>query len=209
MRLKTILFDMDGTLIDTNELIMQSFTHTFQEFGLTYTRDEMTTFNGPPLIDTFQTILPDKAEAMVETFRRHNQAFHDMHVKAFPHVREVVLKLQEQEMAMAVVSSKMQESIQLGLEHAGLLDLFTTIIGVDDTTHAKPHPESLFKAMQFLDAEKDTTLMIGDNYHDIEAGKNAGVLTAGVAWSMKGKPFLEQYHPTFMLDDMRDLLALV
>lgn len=208
MRLETILFDMDGTLIDTNELIMESFKHTFSEYGLSYTRDEMIAFNGPPLIDTFQAIRPDKAQEMVEIFRKHNRAFHTAYVKAFPYVREVVQKLQVKKIAMAVVSSKMESSIRLGLRDAGLLDLFTTFVGVDDISHAKPHPESIDKAIALLDAKKASTLMIGDNYHDIEAGQKAGVRTAGVSWSMKGKAFLEQYQPTFMLDDMRDLLAL-
>lgn len=209
MHIESILFDMDGTLIDTNKLIMESFKHTFHEYGLTYSYEEMLGFNGPPLIDTFKKALPEKAEEMVQTYREHNNAYHDMYVTAFPHVREVILQLQEQNINMAVVSSKMKQSVRQGLKHTGLDDLFTTIVTVDDVTHAKPHPESLYKAIRLLETEKESTLMVGDNYHDIEAGHNAGTQTAGVAWSMKGKAFLQNCHPTYMLDDMRDILQLV
>lgn len=208
MHLESILFDMDGTLIDTNELINESFRHTFQEYCLTYTREEMLLFNGPPLTETFNNIFPDKADEMIQTYRKHNFANHARYVKAFPHVREVVQRLQKQNIKMAVVSTKLRESIQLGLAHAGLDDLFTTIVGLDDVTHAKPHPESIYRAMAMLDADWETTLMVGDNYHDIEAGQNAGIRSAGVAWSMKGKEFLQKYHPTYILEDMWDILKI-
>jgi|SRR5699024_4627115 len=209
MHIESILFDMDGTLIDTNELIIESFKHTFHEYGLTFTREEMNRFNGPPLVDTFGSILPDKADEMIQTYRKHNFANHETYVKAFPHVGEVIQRLQEKNVNMAVVSTKVRKSIQLGLRHAGLDDLFTTIVGLDDVAHAKPHPESVQLAMNLLDADKETTLMVGDNYHDIEAGQNAGIQTAGVAWSMKGKEFLQKYNQTYMLEDMRDILQLL
>lgn len=208
MQINSILFDMDGTLIDTNELIIESFKHTFQEYDLTFTREEIMPFNGPPLIDTFSSILPDKTDDMIQTYRKHNFANHAMYVKAFPYVREVIEKLQAENVKMAIVSTKVRNSIQLGLKDAGLEDLFTTIVGLDDVKHAKPHPESIYQAMEIIGAEKETTLMIGDNYHDIEAGQNAGIRTAGVAWSMKDSAFLQAYHPTYMLEDMRDILKL-
>src|SRR5699024_6781663 len=199
MQFETILFDMDGTLIDTNELIIESFKHTFREYGLTFSRDDMESFNGPPLVDTFQKILPEKADDMIQTYRKHNFANHAAYVKAFPYTREVVEQLQRQHVKMAIVSTKLRKSIRLGLKHAQLDDLFTTIIGLDDVTHAKPDPEPVQKAMKVLNASKDSTLMVGDNYHDIEAGQRAGIKTAGVAWSRKGSAFLKSYRPTYKI----------
>jgi len=209
MQFETILFDMDGTLIDTNELIIESFKHTFREYGLTFSRDDMESFNGPPLVDTFQKILPEKADDMIQTYRKHNFANHAAYVKAFPYTREVVEQLQRQHVKMAIVSTKLRKSIRLGLKHAQLDDLFTTIIGLDDVTHAKPDPEPVQKAMKVLNASKESTLMVGDNYHDIEAGQRAGIKTAGVAWSRKGSAFLKSYRPTYMLDDLRDILNIM
>lgn len=110
---------------------------------------------------------------------------------------------------MGIVTAKMRESVNMGLEITGLDRYFETIVTIDDVTHPKPHPESVIKAMTALNGEPSTTLMVGDNYHDIQAGQNAGVRTAGVAWSLKGRDFLASYHPTYMLEDMRDLLEIV
>lgn len=208
MSIRTILFDLDGTLIDTNELIIASFMHTFSHYGMTYTREEVVQFNGPPLLDTFQKIAPDLAEEMVKTYRAHNLTVHDSYVTAFPHVTETIAALKEQGLKLGIVSTKMRKGVNMGLALTGLDTYMDTIITLDDVEHAKPHPEPVLKAVQALGADLETTLMVGDNYHDIESGQNAGVKTAGVAWSDKGSSFLEGYHPTYMLKDMRDLLQL-
>src|SRR5699024_6825546 len=90
MSIHTILFDLDGTLIDTNELIITSFEHTFKTHNLPHTREEIMSFNGPPLRDTFYNINPDQAETLIATYREHNLAHHDSYVTAFPHVVDVL-----------------------------------------------------------------------------------------------------------------------
>lgn len=209
MSIKTVLFDLDGTLLDTNELIIKSFDYTFKQYGLSFTREEIMAFNGPPLWKTFKEINPIKAEDMLRTYRDHNLKNHEKYVKVFPYVIETIAKLQEKEIKMAIVTAKMRNGAQLGIEMTGLHRYFKTIVTVDDVTHSKPHPEPVLKAMEALKSDTKSTIMVGDNYHDIEAGKNAGILTAGVAWSMKGREFLEQLNPTYMLEDMRDLLKIV
>lgn len=208
MNIRTILFDLDGTLIDTNELIFASFEHTFKHYNLTYTREEIGEFNGPPLLDTFLKIDPERAEAMIATYREHNLAVHDKYVKAFPGVIETLELLRNQNIKLGVVTTKMTQSVVMGLTLTGLDQYFETVITYDDVTHPKPHPEPVMKAMKELDADASSTLMVGDNYHDIESGKNAGVKTAGVAWAFKGKERLLKYNPTYMLEDMHDLLTI-
>src|SRR5699024_66247 len=110
---------------------------------------------------------------------------------------------------MTVVYAKMRTGVELGLELTGLIDFFQTIVAVDDVSHAKPHPEPVFKGMEALHGKASSTLMVGDNYDDIEAGKNAGVQTAGVNWSVRGAAYLQQFKPTCMIDSMTDLLQLV
>lgn len=209
MNIETILFDMDGTLIDTNELIFESFKHTFTHYGYDFTDDELKAFNGPPLVDTFKNLNADLADEMVQTYRKHNLANHDQYVKVFPDVLETIEHLYKRNIPMGVVSAKMRTGVELGLELTGLIDFFQTIVAVDDVTHAKPHPEPVIKGMEALHGNASSTLMVGDNYHDIEAGKNAGVQTAGVNWSEKGATYLQQFKPTYMLESMSDLLQLV
>ncbi|GGK07050.1 hypothetical protein GCM10007063_31950 [Lentibacillus kapialis] len=96
----------------------------------------------------------------------------------------------------------------MGLRVTKLNYYFDTIITLDDVSHAKPHPEPVIKAMNAMSANAQSTLMVGDNSHDIEAGKHAGVKTAGVAWSLKGRDKLLAYRPSYMLEDMQDLLEI-
>lgn len=209
MKIHTILFDLDGTLIDTNELIIASFIHTFEHYKLPITRGEILPFIGPSLKDTFDNVDPDKSEEMIQVYREHNLHHHDSYVEAYPHVVETLKKLKENGVKLGIVTTKMRTGANMGLKLVGLDVLFDTVITLGDVTHAKPHPEPIIKAMQELGAEAATTLMVGDNFHDIEAGQNAGVQTAGVAWSIKGRETLEQLNPTYLLEDMRDLYTIV
>ncbi|MFC4557492.1 pyrophosphatase PpaX [Virgibacillus kekensis] len=208
MSIHTLLFDLDGTLIDTNELIITSFMYTFQQYGRELSREQAIEFIGPPLRDSFEQVDPEKVEAMVETYREHNLFHHDDFVTAFPNVVEVIDTLKMNGFKLGIVTTKMRRTVEMGLKVTGLDSYFETIITLDDVTHAKPHPEPILKAMRELDADAASIVMVGDNSHDIEAGHNAGVRTAAVAWSLKGKEKLLEYNPTYMLDDMRDLLKI-
>ena len=209
MNIKTVLFDLDGTLIDTNELINESFKHTFLKYGYSFTDEEIGDFNGPPLRETFNKLNSDLAEEMIKTYRQHNFANHEAYIKVFPNVERTIQVLLENNIKIGIVSAKMRPGVNLGLEVTGLSKYFDTIISIDDVRHPKPHPESVFKAMKKLDAKPAATIMVGDNYHDILAGQDAGAQTAAVAWSAKGKGYLQQYNPTYMLEDMSDLIKIV
>lgn len=207
--IRTILFDLDGTLINTNELIIESFKYTFKQYGLNFTDEEIIQFNGPPLLETFQKIDQDRAEEMIRTYREHNFYYHDEYVTAFPHVVDTIKTLHDQGFDLGIVSTKMRSGVDKGLESTGLRPYFPSIVTLDDVTNAKPDPEPVLMGMEQLKGQRESTLMIGDNSHDIESGHNAGVQTAGVAWAQRGEAFLQRYQPTYMLKDMRDLLNLV
>ncbi|WP_163536490.1 pyrophosphatase PpaX [Gracilibacillus sp. YIM 98692] len=210
MKVETILFDLDGTLIDTNELIIASFTHTLEKYGdRSYTREEVINFIGPPLVDSLSKVNPYKVEEMMDTYRKHNYENHEKYVKAYPTVVETIKTLKEQSYQLGIVTTKLTDTAKLGLKITGLADLFEVMIGLDDVENAKPHPEPILKAIDQLQANPMTTMMVGDNYHDIEAGHNAGVQTAGVAWSIKGRKILEEHEPNYMLEEMSDLLQIV
>lgn len=209
MMIKTILFDFDGTLIDTNELIYHSFDYTFKKFGYSFTKEEILQFNGPPLRETFSQLNPDLAEEMIRTYRIHNAQHHEAYVKLFPNVKETLEVLREKGFELGVVTAKMREGVKQGMEITGIESYFDTIVTIDDVENPKPHPEPVIKALNKLNAEADTAIMIGDNYHDIIAGNKAGTKTAGVSWSLRGKEYLKQFNPTYMLEDMSDLLVIV
>lgn len=210
MKTETILFDLDGTLIDTNELIIASFTHTLEKYAdRPYKREEIIDFIGYPLRESLEKVNTELVGEMMEAYRTHNLENHEKYVKAYPTVVETITRLKEGGFKLGIVTTKLSDTAKLGLRLTGMEDLFDLLIGLDDVEHAKPHPEPILKAMDKLKANPMTTMMVGDNYHDIEAGHNAGVQTAGVAWSLKGRKVLEQYDPDYMLKEMRDLLSIV
>ncbi|MCZ0703330.1 pyrophosphatase PpaX [Natronobacillus azotifigens] len=210
MNIRTILFDLDGTCIDTNALIIASFTHTLKKHSnKIYSEEDILHFIGPPLYDSLVTVDPDNVDAMIETYRAHNIENHNRYVKAYPTVLETVKKLHEKGFRLGIVTTKMRDTALLGLEITGLKPYFEVVIGLDDVTNAKPHPEPVIKALTALGETPQTALMVGDNYHDIEAGQNAGTKTAAVAWSIKGKEVLAGYQPDYMLEEMSDLLTIL
>ncbi len=210
MNIDTVLFDLDGTLINTNELIIESFLHTLNYYYPgKYHREDILPFIGPPLIDTFQRINPEKAEEMVRRYREFNHAQHDLLVKEYDHVHETVRALKEKGLKLGIVTTKIRDTVIMGLKLTEMDSFFDAIITLDDVQHAKPHPEPVLSALKLLGSEPSNALMVGDNLHDIEAGKNAGTLTAGVAWSIKGREYIESLKPDFVLDKMSDLLNIV
>ncbi|WP_335871603.1 pyrophosphatase PpaX [Bacillus sp. 2205SS5-2] len=208
--INTILFDLDGTLIDTNELIISSFLHTLNYyFPNDYQREDVLTFIGPPLEESFEKVAPDQVEEMVKRYRAYNLEHHDKLVKEFSGVKETVVALHELGYKLAIVSTKIRSVVIKGLELMNLRPYFDVIIALDDVTNAKPDPEPLYKALEALGSLPEEACMIGDNHHDILAGKNANTTSIGVAWSAKGRGYLEDYHPDYILEEMPDLLDLL
>ena len=208
--MKALLFDFDGTLLDTNELIIQTFMHVLEErFPGQYSAKDCIKFIGPSLKQTFEEITPNEVDEMIAKYRQWNHAHHDELVKEYDGVVSTLTVLKEQGIRLAIVSTKMNATVKKGLDLMGIKHLFELIIGNDDVVNVKPDPEPVLLAIEKLGLEKEDVMMIGDNSHDIEAGKNAGVKTAGVAWSIKGEEFLKQYNPDYILQHMTDLLTIV
>ncbi|WP_077619475.1 pyrophosphatase PpaX [Bacillus sinesaloumensis] len=211
MAINTLLFDLDGTLIDTNELILQSFMHTFKEFlpERHFTREEILPFNGPTLLESFSSVDPDRAEEMVAVYRKFNHEKHDELVTEFPGVFETIKTLKEKGYKIGVVTTKLRNTVNMGLKLTKLDQFFDVVVTLDDVKKPKPDAEPVMLALRLLNSSPEEAIMVGDNYQDIVAGQNAGTKTAGVAWSHKGKDFLLEYKPDFMLENMSDLLDLV
>ncbi|ALS74559.1 pyrophosphatase [Planococcus rifietoensis] len=205
----TLLFDFDGTLLDTNELIIQTFLSVLGEhFPGEYGREDVLHFIGPSLEQTFTKIAPGKVNELSDQYRRLNRTLHDELVSEYDGVAETLRTLKSRGLKMAIVSTKREETILHGLKLMGVHDVFDVLVALDHVQNPKPHPEPLELALRLLEADQQEALMIGDNSHDIEGGKNAGVRTAGVAWTAKGEEFLASFEPDFMLQHISDLLEL-
>jgi pyrophosphatase PpaX len=206
----TILFDLDGTLIDTNELIIQSFLHTLQHYYPDqYKREDVLPFMGPTLVETFGSMNPDNIEEMIKTYRSFNISNHDLLVKEFEGVKETVIALKEKGYKIGIVTSKMSDVVMKGLKLTALDPYFEIIVALDHVEKAKPDPGPILMALEKLDSTPEETIMVGDNHHDIVGGQNAGVRTAAVAWSIKGRHYLATFNPDYMLENMTDLLSIL
>lgn len=210
MKIDTVLFDLDGTLIDTTELILSSFTHTLEHyFPGQYTREQMIDFIGPPLRETFEKVDPNRVEELLDHYHAHNHAYHDELIKEYDGVYETVETLFHAGVKLGIVTTKMRKTTMMGLAVTKLDQFFETVVTMEDVTKVKPDPEPLQKAMAALNAKPENTIMVGDSHHDILGGKNARTKTAGVAWSIKGADYLRSYHPDYMLNNMRELLTII
>ncbi|MDN3956500.1 pyrophosphatase PpaX [Sporolactobacillus laevolacticus] len=206
----TVLFDLDGTLIDTNNLILTSFQYTLDRyFPGKFTREDLIPFIGESLEESFGSVSRTLTHEMVAVYREHNSRYHDKLVKEFPQVRETLIELKAEGCALGVVSTKKRDMVERGLNLMHMSDFFETVVTSDDVTRLKPDPEPVEKAMSALSAQKDSTIMVGDSPADILAGENAHVLTAAVGWSLKGRSMLERLNPDYLLNSMNDLLGIV
>ncbi|PQD96291.1 pyrophosphatase PpaX [Pradoshia eiseniae] len=209
-KITTLLFDLDGTLINTNELIIASFLHTLNHYYPNqYTREDVYEFIGPSLLETFSGLDLERAEEMIEHYREHNHLHHDLLVEEYEGVYETIRELKERNYKVGIVTTKMRKAVQRGLLKGRLDSFFDVVVTLDDVKNPKPDPEPIELALKLIGSSAEETIMVGDNSHDILAGKNAGTKTAGVAWALKGRDYLEQYGPDYMLENMRDLLKIV
>ena len=211
-RWNTLLFDLDGTLIDTNDLIISSYEHVLTYYAPDqYSRDDIISWIGVPLADNFSSISsnPSQVEQMIDTYQSHNLANHETLVREYDGVYETIKTLYERGYSLGIVTTKRKEAAVKGASMLGLFPFFSTFVSVDDVENPKPHPEPLQIAMTQLNARPEETIMVGDSQFDIMAGKNAGVRTAGVEWTIKGASFLKNYEPDWMLARMSDLLDIV
>lgn len=210
MAVKALLFDFDGTLLNTNDLIIQTFMHVLNErFPGQYSPKDCLKFIGPSLKQTFNDIAPGEEEALIAKYRAWNIEHHDELVSQYPDVVSTLEQLKAQGIRLAIVSTKRNDTIDRGLSILGATHLFDVRIGTDDVKNVKPDPEPVLLALERLGIAKEDAIMIGDNSHDIEAGHRAGVRAAGVAWAIKGEAYLQQYQPEYMLQHMTDLFDIV
>ena len=208
---QTVLFDLDGTILDTNELIIQSFLHALKDIvPADFTREHIIPSMGLPLAVQLQQFsgVEDVAE-LIGAYRKINLHLHDDLVRPFPYVPEVLEQLHQSGLALGVVTTKMQMTTERGLKHVGIRDYMTAIVTLDDVERPKPDPQPVELALERLSAEPETALMIGDSIVDIQSAAAAGVKSVGVAWSLKGETLLREAGADYIIHDMRELLTLV
>ena len=207
----TALFDLDGTLIDSIELIWSCYRHTALVHTSRAPADEFWLAGlGRPLEWQFAQLTDDPAEVqrMIVTYRAYNHAHHDAMVKRYPGAVEAVRALKRRGARVGVVTSKLRSTAQRGLAFCGFDGLFDVVIGADDVQHPKPDGEPVRRALDALVALPDSAIMVGDSPHDIAAGRAAGVRTAAALWGPFPRSWLETEPPDYWLAQPSDIALL-
>lgn len=208
-KVDTILFDLDGTLINSIYVIKRSFRHTFEIMAKDYelTDEEVISFIGPPLETTFKPFAGDDVEEWVEVYREHNLANQAEYLTVFDGVVKTVECLANDGYKLGIVTSKRIDSATLGLELSGLKKYFPVLIGSDSVTEHKPSKEPVLKAMELLEPA-GKVMMVGDRIHDIEAAKNASVISVGVKWTVNLEEIINS-NPDYILEKFSDIYTII
>lgn len=210
MTIRNILFDLDGTLLDTNELIIQSFQHTYQRhLNKQVDKEEIVKTFGEILKITLDREFGEASEEAIKTYRNFQIGNFEKLIAIRIGVKEGVKELYRQGYKLGVVTSRLNDSAIKGLKHFGLMDYFESIIGADDTDIHKPDPTPAFMALEELGGKAEETLLVGDSPFDILCGKNAGITSVLVGWSALPMEMLLKCEPDYVVDSMEELLALV
>ena len=207
---KVYIFDLDGTLLNTDLLIHKTFDHVFEKYkpGYILSEEEHLSFLGPTLKDTFARYFPESmSDELIEYYRDYNHAHHEDFVTIYPTAKETLETLKNKGYPLAVVTTKYSKAAYLGLDLFDLTQYFDVVLGMDNVNRVKPDPEGILKAMNQTNCKK--ALYVGDNTSDILAGKNAGVHTAGVKWTPKGTSEMEKLNPDLMIDEMKDIIHFI
>jgi len=210
---RAVLFDLDGTLADTIELIVRCYRHTMRvHLGEAPPDERWLAGIGTPLRDQLQEFARDADEVarMAETYSTYQRTIHDDLVAPYPGAVEVTRALRDGGAAVGVVTSKRSAMALRTLERCGLGDAYDVLVTADDVLRGKPDPEPVLMALDRLGlaGEAGWTLMVGDSPFDIRAGRSAGTRTAAALWGSCTREVLAAEAPDWLVSRLDEVLTL-
>ncbi len=211
-KLRAVLFDLDGTLIDSIGLIVDAMHHAFEGFTGTVPDDSAWMAGiGTPLFKqlALYSRSPEELELLREKYRAYQFIHHDNVIKEYPGTTAVLQNLHARGLVMGIVTSKGDELARRGLELTGLAKFLPVIVSADSVTKYKPEPEPVLLALEKLGVNADSALMLGDSPHDISSGNAAGVRTIGALWGPFTREQIAVAKPTYWISDISELPALL
>ncbi|MGI6033579.1 MAG: HAD family hydrolase [Coriobacteriales bacterium] len=210
--LKAVLFDNDGTLVDTYDLLLASFRYATREvLGHELPEEVLMAKVGTPLADQMKDFTDDPVlqKQLLDTYRSYNHRVHDERVSVFSGELNALDRLQDAGFAMGVVTSKMHRLTQHGLDVLGLDRYFTVLMGADDSEKHKPDPEPVVLGCERLGVAPEDCAYVGDSPFDMAAGKAAGCFTVGVTWGMFPRARLEEQGADAIVESYGELADLL
>jgi pyrophosphatase PpaX len=210
--IRAVLYDFDGTLADSTELIMRCYRHTMTlHLGNTPSDEDWLSGFGTPLEAQLRRFARSETEfhAMLKSYVDHQREHHDQLLRPFSGAVETVAALEERGIGLAIVTSKHRRATLQGLELCRLTSHFHVVVTPEDVQAPKPDPEPVLLALSRLGVSPSEAIFVGDSPHDIVAGKAARVRTAAALWGPFPRAVLEAENPDSFLQSQGDVLDLV
>ena len=212
----TILFDFDGTIMDTNDVIIQSWQHTFRTLrGEEASEEEILATFGETLDYSMENLFPEVSlEESLPIYRNYQRENFLSSIHLVPGIMEVLDELLDRGYPMAMVTSRLRYTTDQALDAFDLRKFFRTVVTADDVTRPKPDPQAINMVMDDLGADRAGTLLIGDTIHDILCAKNAGLESALVGWSItlggkKLSDFKKSEAPDHIVETPQQILSIL
>lgn len=189
MKIKAVIFDFDGTIAATNQLIIDSWQHTYlSRLGRKGNEKDIIESFGEPLEITMAKVFPQfDLDETLKIYREFQYKYFKGEVEAFPGMVELIKRLKNEGYKIAVVTSRKGKTTHEGLDKFGVLKDMEVVVTCDDTDIHKPNPEPILLALERLNVEPSSAIMVGDSIFDTECAKNAGVKSILVDWSVAGQ----------------------
>jgi pyrophosphatase PpaX len=206
----TVIFDFDGTLADTNQLIINSFKHTYHAFFMEYDEEHVLSTFGEPLMTTMKRDFSDhKVEEVIECYKGYQVDKFKDEVCLYDTVIETLKFLKERGIKIGIVTSRMKQSTIDALQNFNIYSYFDVVVSADDTVNHKPHKEPLIKALNELNSNPGETYYVGDSKFDMECAINAKAIPVLVGWQKNSDELAKKYNIKYVLSKMWDITKLL
>ena len=205
-----VLFDLDGTLVDSIDLIVACFDHTYHtHLGQTLPREAIVATIGRPLIEALEDAAPGRGGELFATYSAYNDAHHDDLLRPHPAALDAARALHERGLPLGIVTSKRRAGLMRALRLFEVASLFAALIALEDTERHKPDPDPLLAGARRLGLAPAEVLYVGDSVYDVQAAQAAGMPVAAVLWGAGGEEELRMLKPDYLLAAPSELLTIV
>lgn len=211
---RIVIFDFDGTLGDTRNVIIKTMQATIKELGLPERSDaECQAMIGLPLEAVPAALFPEvdiPGNKYANSYRRLFAGYNEEGaVELFPHVKETLEELRGRRIMMTIASSRSHQTLADYIENLGLRDTISYVLGAENVKRPKPASDPVDKTLMIFSLRPETCIVVGDTVYDIQMGKNAGCRTIGVSYGNNTREQLEEAGADYVIDDIQDLLKYI
>lgn len=207
---RAVIFDLDGTVVDSVELIVESFRYATETvLGRTFTREEMIANVGKPLLEQMAVIDPQRAEELVRIYREFNHREHDRMLSLYLGMDRLLHSLRARGARLGLVTSKSRPTTQMAFDLTGIEPLFHATVCYEDTTRNKPHPEPIVYCAGLLGVPPEEAVYVGDSPYDLQAARSAGAWSVGVTWGVFSEQVLLAEAPDRMAHTVEELATVL